>query len=151
MKINIAYQKNGTQKSLKLEDEKQWSRLIDLRLGNEINGDILSPDYKGYIFKLTGGSDKDGFGMKQGVVTKDKVKLFLTKGCTGYFQRREGTGLRKTVRGCVVSGELAALNFIVLKKGEKEIEGLTDTILPRRLGPKRANKIRKLFRLPMHS
>jgi len=31
--------------------------------------------------------------------------------------------------------------------GEKEIEGLTDVTVPRRLGPKRANKIRKLFNL----
>merc|ERR1711862_348014 len=33
------------------------------------------------------------------------------------------------------------------KKGETEIPGLTDTIIPRRLGPKRAGKIRKLFNL----
>merc|ERR1712042_83230 len=33
------------------------------------------------------------------------------------------------------------------KKGEKEIPGLTDSTVPRRLGPKRASKIRKLFNL----
>ena len=31
--------------------------------------------------------------------------------------------------------------------GEKEIPGLTDKTIPRRLGPKRATKIRKLFNL----
>ena len=31
--------------------------------------------------------------------------------------------------------------------GEKEIAGLTDITVPRRLGPKRANRIRKLFNL----
>lgn len=31
--------------------------------------------------------------------------------------------------------------------GEKDIPGLTDTTVPRRLGPKRASKIRKLFNL----
>lgn len=31
--------------------------------------------------------------------------------------------------------------------GEQEIPGLTDTSVPRRLGPKRASKIRKLFNL----
>lgn len=31
--------------------------------------------------------------------------------------------------------------------GEKDIPGLTDTTIPRRLGPKRASKIRKLFNL----
>merc|ERR1712054_52279 len=33
------------------------------------------------------------------------------------------------------------------KKGPEEIPGLTDTLIPRRLGPKRASKIRKLFAL----
>lgn len=35
----------------------------------------------------------------------------------------------------------------VEKKGEKEIEGVTDGDKPRRLGPKRANYIRKVFAL----
>ena len=42
---------------------------------------------------------------------------------------------------------MSVLNLVVVKKGEKEIEGLTDTTRPRRLGPKRANKIRALFNL----
>lgn len=32
-------------------------------------------------------------------------------------------------------------------KGENEIEGLTDKVVPRRLGPKRATRIRRLFNL----
>lgn len=35
----------------------------------------------------------------------------------------------------------------IIKKGEKEIEGVTDGDKPRRLGPKRANYIRKVFAL----
>lgn len=31
--------------------------------------------------------------------------------------------------------------------GEKDIPGLTDNTVPRRLGPKRASRIRKLFNL----
>ena len=34
-----------------------------------------------------------------------------------------------------------------LPAGEADIPGLTDSTVPRRLGPKRANKIRKLFNL----
>merc|ERR550525_1503963 len=37
--------------------------------------------------------------------------------------------------------------FSKLKKGPEEIEGLTDDNKPRRLGPKRASNIRKLFNL----
>lgn len=35
----------------------------------------------------------------------------------------------------------------VIFPGEKDIPGLTDSTVPRRLGPKRASKIRKLFNL----
>jgi len=35
----------------------------------------------------------------------------------------------------------------VVKKGAEELPGLTDRDVPRRLGPKRASKIRKLFNL----
>lgn len=37
--------------------------------------------------------------------------------------------------------------LILPSSGEKDIPGLTDTTVPRRLGPKRASKIRKLFNL----
>ena len=42
---------------------------------------------------------------------------------------------------------MSILNLAIVKKGEGEIEGLTDKQIPRRLGPKRANNIRKLFAL----
>ncbi|KAL5278350.1 RPS6 family protein [Megaselia abdita] len=42
---------------------------------------------------------------------------------------------------------MSVLALVVVKKGETEIEGLTDKNVPRRLGPKRASKIRKLFNL----
>jgi len=46
-----------------------------------------------------------------------------------------------------VGNDIAVLSLSIAKKGEKEIPGLTDIDVPRRLGPKRANKIRKLFAL----
>jgi len=39
------------------------------------------------------------------------------------------------------------MHLIVVKKGTQEIAGLTDEVKPRRLGPKRASNIRKLFNL----
>jgi len=37
--------------------------------------------------------------------------------------------------------------LVIVKQGEGEITGLTDNVLPKRLGPKRATKIRKFFNL----
>merc|ERR1712110_974178 len=44
-------------------------------------------------------------------------------------------------------GNLSVISVVIEKKGDNEIPGLTDTTIPRRLGPKRASKIRKLFNL----
>lgn len=46
-----------------------------------------------------------------------------------------------------MDGNLSVLALVIVRKGEQEIPGLTDQSVPRRLGPKRASKIRKLFNL----
>merc|ERR1712003_288197 len=50
-------------------------------------------------------------------------------------------------RGWIVGPDLATLNLVIIKKGAEDIPGLTDDSKPRRLGPKRASNIRKLFNL----
>merc|ERR1719333_511423 len=85
--------------------------------------------------------------MKQGVLTQGRVRLLLTKGHSCYRQRRTGERKRKSVRGCIVDGNLSVISVVIEKKGDNEIPGLTDSTIPRRLGPKRASKIRKLFNL----
>lgn len=52
-----------------------------------------------------------------------------------------------SVRGCIVAQDISALSLVVVQKGETDIPGLTDIQVPKRLGPKRANKIRALFQL----
>merc|ERR1711879_777631 len=88
-----------------------------------------------------------GFPMKQGILTNQRVRLLLGKGQSCYRPRRDGERKRKSVRGCIVDGNLAVRNLAMGKKGEGEIPGLTDNTIPRRLGPRRASKIRKLFNL----
>lgn len=76
-----------------------------------------------------------------------RVRLLLKKGHSCYRPRRTGERKRKSVRGCIVDANMSVLALVVVKKGQSEIEGLTDTTVPRRLGPKRASKIRKLYNL----
>lgn len=60
----------------------QYSRaVIDKRLASEIEGEALGQEFKGYVFKITGGCDKQGFPMKQGVLVPGRVRLLLS-GCT---------------------------------------------------------------------
>ena len=86
--------------------------------------------------------------MKQGVFSNTRVRLLLNPGSTGYRASRKGERKRKSVRGCIVGPDIKMLSCVITKKGEKEIPGLTDETKPRRLGPKRASKIRKLYNIP---
>merc|ERR1712014_272076 len=88
-----------------------------------------------------------GFPMKQGILCNHRVRLLFKKGMSCFRERRTGTRKRKSVRGCVVGPDLAVLSLVIAKKGAEDIPGLTDDSKPRRLGPKRASNIRKLFNL----
>merc|ERR1719226_324015 len=85
--------------------------------------------------------------MKQGILCNHRVRLLFKKGMSCYRERRKGCRKRKSVRGCVVGPDLATLSLVIVKKGAEELPGLTDDQRPRRLGPKRAANIRKLFNL----
>merc|ERR1712193_259963 len=113
----------------------------------EVPGDSLGDEWKGYVFRIGGGNDKQGFPMMQGVLTNGRVRLLLGAQHSCYRPRRTGQRHRRSVRGCIVDANLSVLHLIIVKKGEADIPGLTDTTVPRRLGPKRASKIRKLFNL----
>merc|ERR1711934_36479 len=147
MKLNIAYPETGAQKAIEIDDDKKLLPFFDKRVAQEVDGDSLGSEWTGYRFRITGGNDKQGFPMMQGVLTPERVRLLLRKGSKCYRQRRTGEMKRKSVRGCIVSQELSVLNFVIVKKGEAELPGLTDETKPIRLGPKRATKIRKLFGL----
>jgi small subunit ribosomal protein S6e len=121
--------------------------LYDKRISQEVEGEALGDEFTGYVFRIAGGNDKQGFPMKQGVLSNGRVRLLLSAGLSCYRPRRKGERKRKSVRGCIVGPDISILNLVVVTQGEGEVPGLTDVNVPRRLGPKRANKIRKLFNL----
>uniref|UniRef100_A0A2I2Z285 40S ribosomal protein S6 n=1 Tax=Gorilla gorilla gorilla TaxID=9595 RepID=A0A2I2Z285_GORGO len=148
MKLNISFPATGCQKLIEVDDERKLRTFYEKRMATEVAADALGEEWKGYVVRISGGNDKQGFPMKQGVLTHGRVRLLLSKGHSCYRPRRTGERKRKSVRGCIVDANLSVLNLVIVKKkGEKDIPGLTDTTVPRRLGPKRASRIRKLFSL----
>jgi len=147
MKLNIANPATGAQKTIDLDDEKRFRIFYDKKIAQEVPADSVGDEWKGYIFRITGGNDKQGFPMKQGVLLPYRVRLLLSDGHSCYRPRRTGERKRKSVRGCIVGPDIAVLSVVVVKQGDNDVPGLTDNILPKRLGPKRATKIRKFFNL----
>ena len=138
---------------VELQNEEKLSEIIDKKIGDEIDGSIISEIFEGYKFNITGGFDKDGFAMKNGILTQGKKKVLLTKGCSLFRFRkgyhRAGVRRRRLVRGCIISNDIKNLHLKIIQKGPKPIDGLTQEkdAQPKRLGPKRATKILKQFGL----
>jgi small subunit ribosomal protein S6e len=152
MKFVVSCRDNGLSKGYKVEEEHKWGQVIDMKVGNEMDGEkILGEAYKGYTLRISGGTDENGFPMKNGVLKKGRAKLLIPPGTCGLRFGRTGERKRRSVRGCIIDRDIGCVHLTIVTKGATEITGLTDVKTPRRLGPKRANKIRKLFGLPKHS
>jgi len=147
MKLNIAYPATGSQKVIEIEDENRLRAFFDKRISAEVGGEVLGEEFNGYVFRISGGNDKQGFAMKQGILTSQRVRILFHDGMSCFRIRKRGERKRKSIRGCIVSADLSVLNLVIVKKGDAEIEGVTNVNKPRRLGPKRATRIRRLFNL----
>jgi small subunit ribosomal protein S6e len=75
--------------------------------------------------------------MKQGVLLPHRTRLLLSAGHSCYRPRRTGERKRKSVRGAIYNVDIGVVSAIIVKQGEADIAGLTDNVLPKRLGPKR--------------
>jgi small subunit ribosomal protein S6e len=111
-----------SEKSHQLEvDALESKKLIGLKIGDEVNATSLG--LKGYKLKITGGSDKNGFPMKEDIEGSRRMRSLLSKGI-GFKPKRDGQRRRKTIRGNIISDDIVQINTIVTEKGESEIEEL---------------------------
>jgi small subunit ribosomal protein S6e len=117
----------------------------DKQMGDEVEGDLIGDEFKGYVFKISGGQDHQGFAMIQGVFANERVRLLMRECHKCFNIRRKGYKKKKSVRGCIVGPDIKILHLVIVIKGEADIPELTDKMESKRLGPKRASKIAQLF------
>jgi len=149
VKINISYPPHGSSQLIEVDDERKWRVFLDKRLSEEVPADSLGDEFKGYVFKITGGYDKEGFAMMQGVLLNHRTRLLLD-GRTGQYRvKRKGCRKRKSVRGCIVGTDMSCINVMIVKRGPVDLPKLTDkeSDRPSLRGPKRADNIRKAWGL----
>jgi small subunit ribosomal protein S6e len=147
MKYHIANPTTGQQIVKEVDDDKINRHFHDRRMGSDVDGKVLGDEFEGYTLRITGGNDKQGFSMKQGVLCAGRVRILMKERIQSYRPKRAGERKRKSVRGCITGPDLCVLSLKVLEKGSGEVAGLTDDQKPRRLGPKRVGKIKKAFAL----
>jgi small subunit ribosomal protein S6e len=73
--LNISYPATGAQKLIDIEDERKVRIFYEKRMGAEVEADGLGDEWKGYVFRVAGGNDKQGFPMKQGILTTGTISI----------------------------------------------------------------------------
>ena len=84
MKLNISFLTISCQKLMEVDDERKLRTFYEKRMATEVAADALGEEWKGYVVRISGGNDKQGFPMKQGVLTHGIVCLLLSKGHSCY-------------------------------------------------------------------
>lgn len=147
--FQISYPSTGRTQLIKPNTSNQ-NYLFGRKIGECIDGVLISPMYNNYIFKISGACDRWGRPHHPGMYKSGRVRVLKQPGTFGYQPwraRRNGSRRRRVVKGCVLDAGTIAVSLVFVKKGDEEIHGVTDRVLPKTHGPKRASKIRKLFNL----
>lgn len=55
-------------------------------MGSDVDGVVLGEEFKGYTFRITGGNDKQGFAMKQGILVNGRVRILMKKSKFNYYE-----------------------------------------------------------------
>uniref|UniRef100_A0A8C9UT68 Small ribosomal subunit protein eS6 n=1 Tax=Spermophilus dauricus TaxID=99837 RepID=A0A8C9UT68_SPEDA len=81
MKLNISFPATGCQKLI--DDERKLRIFYEKHMATEVAADALGEEWKGYVVRISGGNDKQGFPMKQGPLSPIPSPIM-------YFVERQG-------------------------------------------------------------
>lgn len=102
---------------MELSEDKARS-ILGRKIGETANGDALG--LKGYEILITGGSDKDGFPMREDLHGEGRKKILLASS-PGYHPKEKGVRRRKMIRGSTLTREIVQVNAKSYEKGRKNV------------------------------
>lgn len=121
--ITMAFKINVAQKGITKKYETENEDLVGTKIGDKIDGKLISEELEGYEIEITGTSDKAGFMGRSEINGVGLKKVLLTRG-KGMWDKRKGVRLRKTVRGNEISLDTVQINTIVSKEGKTKFAEL---------------------------
>uniref|UniRef100_A0A667HG16 Small ribosomal subunit protein eS6 n=1 Tax=Lynx canadensis TaxID=61383 RepID=A0A667HG16_LYNCA len=65
MKLNTSCPATGCQELIEVDDECKLHTFYEKYMATEVGIDALGEEWKGYVVRISGGNDKQGFPMKQ--------------------------------------------------------------------------------------
>jgi small subunit ribosomal protein S6e len=120
-RVNVST-KDGKTRQLEVKDQHAGA-LLGKRIGDEVDGILVG--LPGYRLVITGGSDRDGFPMRNDISAIGRKNVLLSKS-KGFKAETEGQRKKKHVRGNMVSQEITQINMKVVREGPRPIEEKED-------------------------
>ena len=119
---------NDGKKSYQVEKDQKDAPVLGKKIGETLDGHFLGLD--GYELQLTGGSDKDGFPMRNDIEGQMRRRFLITKGIGFSGKKKEKKGIykikgvkrRKMLRGNMINDDISQINCKVVKQGSKPLE-----------------------------
>lgn len=98
--------------------ELESNPFLNRKIGDLVNGDEFG--FKGYEFEISGGSDKQGFPMRQDAQGIGRKKVLVVSGI-GVKRKEEGMRQRKTIHGNTIDENISQINLKVEKYGRDTV------------------------------
>jgi len=119
-KVVVNDTKNGKSHQVQVSGHHANS-LIGKKIGDEVDGIFIS--LPGYKLQITGGTDKDGFAMRNDLPGVGRRKLLLSES-KGFHAIEGGMRKKKSVRGNTISLDIVQINMKVTKHSSRPIDQL---------------------------
>ena len=121
---------NDGKKSYQVEKDQKDAPVLGKRMGETLDGGFLG--LEGYELQITGGSDKDGFPMRNDIEGQLRKRFLVIKGIGFSGKKKEkkgkykikGVRRRKTLRGNTIGDDIAQINCKVAKAGNIALDQL---------------------------